>query len=307
MRIGFDYGGTKIAGIALDQNGATLAQGRVPTPRHDYDGGIRAITALTAELEAAAGRPARQIGIGVPGSVDRRTGHVTLGNSVWLHGRDLRGDLATALGRPVAIANDANCFALSEAVDGAGAGAEVVFGAILGTGVGGGIVVRGMLLEGVNAIGGEWGHIPLPAPEDHERPGPICSCGVPGHTEAWLSGPSLAADHARVNALSPDTALSAQEVAAAMEAGDPAATKSFERFENRLARALATIITILDPDVIVLGGGLSNVSRLYRTVPPLIEPLVFGDKFYTQLVKNRHGDSSGVRGAAWLEPPQTDP
>ncbi|MEO0913860.1 MAG: ROK family protein, partial [Pseudomonadota bacterium] len=187
MRIGFDYGGTKIAGIALGPEGETLATGRVPTPRHDYEGGLKAIAGLMADLEAEAGAVADSVGIGVPGSVDRDTGYVTLGNSVWLHGQDLRGDLTRVLERPVAIANDANCFALSEAVDGAGAGADVVFGAILGTGVGGGIVVGGRLIEGINAIAGEWGHIPLPTPLDDERPGPICSCGVPGHTEAWLS------------------------------------------------------------------------------------------------------------------------
>ncbi|MEM9778661.1 MAG: ROK family protein, partial [Pseudomonadota bacterium] len=193
MRIGFDYGGTKIAGIALAPDGTTLAQGRVPTPRHDYEGGLAVIKSLMERLEAEAGAVAENVGIGVPGSVDRDTGRITLGNSVWLHGHDLRGDLRAALDRPVAVANDANCFALSEAVDGAGAGANVVFGAILGTGVGGGIVVNGALIEGVNAIGGEWGHIPLPSPRDDERPGPLCSCGVAGHTEAWLSGPSLAA------------------------------------------------------------------------------------------------------------------
>ncbi len=300
MRIGFDYGGTKIAGIALDEAGNTLASARIPTPRFDYDGGIRAIKDLTDKLEAEAGTAADRVGIGVPGSVDRETGYVTLGNSVWLHGKDLRDDLKTALNRPVAIANDANCFALSEAVDGAGVGARVVFGAILGTGVGGGIVVDGKLIEGVNAIGGEWGHIPLPTPRDDERPGPVCSCGVPGHTEAWLSGPSLAADHARRLGGAPEDAPKAPEVIERALSGDPVALETMARFEDRLARSLATIINILDPDVIVLGGGLSNVTRLYKTVPPLIKPHVFGDKFNTRLVQNKHGDSSGVRGAAWL-------
>ncbi|MEM9430885.1 MAG: ROK family protein [Pseudomonadota bacterium] len=298
MRIGFDYGGTKIAGIALDEDGQTRATGRVPTPRHDYAAGLDAIIGLAADLEAEAGRAATSIGIGVPGSVDRETGQIALGNSVWLHGQDLRGDLAARLGRPVSIANDANCFALSEAVDGAGAGARVVFGAILGTGVGGGLVVNGTLIEGVNAIGGEWGHMPLPTPTDDERPGPICSCGVAGHCEAWLSGPSLAADHARANGL--NAVPSAAEVAAAEALGDPAAQATFDRFENRLARALAAIINVVDPDVIVLGGGLSNVARIYQNVPPLLEELVFGPRFNTRLVQNVHGDSSGVRGAAWL-------
>ncbi len=300
MRIGFDYGGTKIAGVALDGSGAVLAKGRVPTPRHDYEGGLQAIRGLMQTLEAEAGQPCETVGIGVPGSVDRNTGFVTLGNSVWLHGRDLRADLSDMLERPVKIANDANCFALSEAVDGAAAGAPVVFGVILGTGVGGGIVVDGKLIEGVNAIGGEWGHIPLPTPTDDERPGPVCSCGVPGHTEAWLSGPSLAADHARSLGLDADTAPGAPDIVEAADQGDENALATLERFEDRLGRSLATIVNFLDPDVIVLGGGLSNVERFYDTVPPLIEAHVFGDKFNTKLVRNKHGDSSGVRGAAWL-------
>ena len=198
------------------------------------------------------------------------------------------------------IANDANCFALSEAVDGGGAGAEVVFGVILGTGVGGGIVVHGRLVEGVNAIGGEWGHIPLPSPLDDERPGPVCSCGIPGHTEAWLSGPSLAADYARRRGIPADEAPRAQAIVDLAAAGEAAAEETLRRYEDRLGRSLAVVVNILDPDVIVLGGGLSNVSRLYAAVPPLIRPHVFGDKFNTRLVRNVHGDSSGVRGAAWL-------
>ena len=300
MRIGFDYGGTKIAGIALDASGTTLAQGRVPTPRFDYDGGIAAIRGLMQKLEADAGRACTSVGIGVPGSVDRETGHVTLGNSVWLHGQDLRGDLASALDRPVRIANDANCFALSEAVDGAGKGAQVALGVILGTGVGGGIVVGGKLVEGVNAIGGEWGHMPLPTPLDDERPGPMCSCGVPGHCEAWLSGPNLAADHARRIGAPEDQGPTAPDVIRMADEGDHAAAETMTRYEDRLGRALAAIVNVLDPDVIVLGGGVSNADRLYRNVPPLIRRHVFGDKFNTRLVKNIHGDASGVRGAAWL-------
>ena len=300
MRIGFDYGGTKIAGVALDEDGNTLAKGRVPTPRFDYDGGIEAIAGLMDKLEAEVGRKAERVGIGVPGSVDRDTGKVTLGNSVWLHGHDLRGDLKKRLDRPVSIANDANCFALSEAVDGAGQGAPVVFGAILGTGVGGGIVVHGRLIEGINAIGGEWGHVPLPTPADDERPGPRCSCGVPGHCEAWLSGPSLAADYARRVGIDPETGPKAPDVIAMAADGDAAAAETMNRFEDRLGRALATIVNFLDPDVIVMGGGLSNVDRIYQNVPAMIERHVFGDKFRTRLVRNQHGDSSGVRGAAWL-------
>lgn len=300
MRIGFDYGGTKIAGIALDDDGNALAQKRVPTPRNDYKGGLDAIHGLMLHLEAEAGRACSSVGIGVPGSVDRNTGYVTLGNSVWLHGQDLRGDLSRVLDRPVKIANDANCFALSEAVDGGGAGEKVVFGVILGTGVGGGVVVDGKLVEGINAVGGEWGHIPLPSPMKDEQPGPLCSCNVRGHTEAWLSGPSFAADYARRVGASPDDAPTAPEIIEMVQRGDGAAEETLARFEDRLGRSLAVIINILDPDVIVLGGGLSNVERLYETVPALIEPHVFGDKFNTKLVQNKHGDSSGVRGAAWL-------
>jgi fructokinase len=300
MRLGLDYGGTKIEGIVLDSGGAERARARVPTPRHDYDGGVRAIRGLLEQLETAAGGQVESVGIGVPGSVDRATGVVTKGNSTWLHGRDLRGDLAEALERPVKIANDANCFALSEAVDGAGEGAQVVFGVILGSGVGGGVVVHGRIVEGVNAIGGEWGHVPLPTPEDDERPGPLCSCGLRGHTEAWLSGPSFAADYARRKGMPVEDAPRAQDLVALAASGNGDAEETLRRYEDRLGRSLAIIVNILDPDVIVLGGGMSNVRRLYDTVPALIRPHVFGDKFNTRLVQNRHGDSSGVRGAAWL-------
>ncbi|MEO1550774.1 MAG: ROK family protein [Pseudomonadota bacterium] len=298
MRVGIDYGGTKIAGIGLNAQGQPVAEARVPTPRHDYDRGLHAIVELVDQLEAQAGSSVAQVGVGVPGSVDRSTGRVSLGNSVWLHNRDLREDLAAHLGCPVKIANDANCFALSEAVDGAGKGAQVVFGAILGTGVGGGVVVGGKLIEGINAVGGEWGHIPLPSPTKDEQPGPMCSCGVPGHIEAWLSGPSLAADHARKTG--GDGALGAPQIVALADQGDPSALATLERFEDRLGRALAVIVNLIDPDVIVLGGGLSNVTRFYETVPAKIEPHVFGDRFRTKFVQNVHGDASGVRGAAWL-------
>ncbi len=300
MRIGFDYGGTKIAGVALGDNGEELAYGRVPTPRHDYEGGIAAIRALTATLEAEAGMSAKTVGIGVPGAVDRETGLISMGNSVWLHGQDLRKDLEAVIERPVKIANDANCFALSEAVDGAGKGASVVFGVILGTGVGGGIVVDGKPLVGVNSIGGEWGHMPLPDPLEDERPGPLCSCGKHGHTESWLSGPSLAADYARRVGVPVEGGPRAPEVIALSEQGDAAAIETLHRFEDRLGRSLATIINFLDPDVIVFGGGLSNVSRFYDTMPDHIRPHVFGDQFRTRILPNVHGDSSGVRGAAWL-------
>jgi fructokinase len=300
MRLGLDYGGTKIEGIVLGPEGEERARARVPTPRHDYDGGLKAIRKLMLHLEAMAGGPVSTVGIGVPGSVDRVTGRVSMGNSTWLHGRDLRGDLAAVLDRPVKVANDANCFALSEAVDGGGSGAPVVFGIILGTGVGGGLVVHGRLVEGVNAVGGEWGHIPLPSPRDDERPGPLCSCGHPGHTEAWLSGPGFAADYARRRGIPPADAPRAPEIVALAQAGDPLAEETLARFEDRLGRSLAVVVNVIDPDVIVVGGGLSNVARFYQSVPALIAPHVFGDRFNTRLVPNLHGDSSGVRGAAWL-------
>ncbi|WP_111430043.1 ROK family protein [Rhodobacteraceae bacterium DSL-40] len=300
MRLGLDYGGTKIEGIVLGPDGVEKARERIPTPRHDYRGGIEAIRTLLERLEAKAGGRIDQVGIGVPGSVDRATGRVSMGNSTWLHGKDLRGDLTEALDRPVKIANDANCFALSEAVDGGGAGGEVVFGVILGTGVGGGLVVHGRLVEGVNATGGEWGHIPLPTPRDDERPGPACSCGVPGHTESWLSGPNFAADYARRTGISADDGPRAPEIVALAAEGNAEALETLERFEDRLGRSLAVLVNVIDPDVIVLGGGLSNVDRLYETLPPLVKQHVFGDRFETRIVKNVHGDSSGVRGAAWL-------
>ena len=268
MRLGLDYGGTKIEGIVLDADGTERARARVPTPRFDYEGGLETIRGLLARLEAEAGGRIESVGIGVPGSVDRTSGYVSKGNSTWLHGRDLRGDLTRMLDRPVKIANDANCFALSEAVDGGGAGAEVVFGVILGTGVGGGVVVHGRLVEGVNAIGGEWGHIPLPAPRDDERPGPVCSCGIAGHVEAWLSGPSFAADYARRAGMPVGIAPERPgDRRPAPPPATPTAEETLRRYEDRLGRSLAVVVNILDPDVIVLGGGLSNVSRLYETVP----------------------------------------
>lgn len=301
MRLGLDFGGTKIEGVVLDDGGAERARARVPTPRDDYDGCLAAIEGLMLDLEGRAGGRISRVGIGVPGAVDRDTGVVQGGNSTWLWGRDLQSDLHARLRRPVMVANDANCFALSEAVDGAGEGAEVVFGVILGSGVGGGIVVRGGLVGGVNAIAGEWGHVPLPAPLDDERPGPPCpGCGRPGHVESWLSGRSMAADYARRVGLPEAEAPKAEEVVARAAAGEAAAEETLIRFEDRLGRALAMVVNILDPDVIVLGGGLSNVQRFYETVPEKIAAHVFGPRFDTRLVKNRHGDSSGVRGAAWL-------
>jgi fructokinase len=274
MRIGIDVGGTKIEGIALDGSGGEIVRLRTATPRGSYDGTLNAIAGLVRQIEELTGVRG-SVGVGIPGTLSPATGLVKNANSTWLNGQALADDLPRILDRPVRFANDANCFALSEAIDGAAAGASVVFGVILGTGVGGGIVVDGRVLVGANAIAGEWGHNPLPAMRDEERPGPECYCGRRGCIETFLSGPALAADEG-----------------------------SIERYEERLARALAGVINILDPDVIVLGGGLSNIERLYTSVPALWAPHVFSDRVATQLVRAKHGDSSGVRGAAWLWDPE---
>jgi fructokinase len=293
LRIGIDLGGTKTEAIALDPTGRILARRRVATRRGDYDATISTIRDLVTALEGEVGKTGT-VGIGIPGTISPASGLVKNANSTWLIGRALDGDLAQALDRPVRIANDADCFTLSEATDGAGAGAAIVFGVILGTGVGGGIVVHGRILAGPNAVTGEWGHNPLPWPEDDERPGPPCYCGRSGCIETFLSGPGLARDHGG--------RLSAAEIVGAAEAGDAAAEAALVRHERRLARALATIVNILDPHVIVLGGGLSRIDRLYRTVPALWGRHVFSDRVDTLLKPPRHGDSSGVRGAAWLWP-----
>jgi fructokinase len=295
LRIGIDLGGTKIEIVALADDSRELLRERIATPRGDYAATVGAIRALVlaTERKLGAGSTAASVGIGIPGAESRVTGLIKNANSTWLIGRPLRADLAAALGRPVRIANDANCFALSEATDGAAAGAETVFGAILGTGVGGGIVVGGEVLVGANAIAGEWGHNPLPGEEQFRPP---CYCGRSGCVETFLSGPGLAADHRRVT----NADFSAEEIAARAAAGDAACETTLQRYEARLARALAQVINILDPDAIVLGGGLSNLDRLYDRVPRLWGAHVFSDAVATRLVKNRHGDSSGVRGAAWL-------
>lgn len=300
QRIGIDLGGTKIEGIVLDGAGRELARRRVPTPAGDYAATVAAVAALVAELEAAAGEAAgtAPVGIGIPGIVSPATGLVKNANSTWLIGRPLDADLEAALGRPVRLENDANCFAASEAADGAAAGAAVAFGVILGTGVGGGIALDGRPLRGRNAIAGEWGHNPLPWPEDGERPGPACYCGLSGCIETFLSGPGLARDFRTATGES----AAAADIAARAAAGEAAAEAALARYEHRLARALATVINLLDPDVIVLGGGLSNLSRLYETVPRLWGRWVFSDRVDTPLRHNLHGDSSGVRGAAWLWP-----
>jgi len=306
LRIGVDLGGTKTEVIALDGAGAAPAQRvllrrRVPTPRDDYAATVAAIAALVAEAERELGERGT-VGVGIPGTISRLTGRVKNANSTWLNGRPLREDLQAALGRDVRIQNDANCLAVSEAIDGAAAGAGVVFAAILGTGVGAGIAIDGRALAGANGIAGEWGHVPLPAPRDDERPGPRCWCGRDGCIETWLSGPALAADHRRASggAAAARARLEAREIAAHAATGDPACAATLERWLDRLARGLAMIVNVLDPDVIVLGGGLSNVEAAQASLPARLQPLVFSDDLRTRVVRSAHGDSSGVRGAAWL-------
>jgi fructokinase len=295
MRIGLDLGGTKIEGVALDENGAQLDRRRVATPREDYEATVRALVGLVHDIEAATGRRGT-VGVGIPGAISPATGLVKNANSTWIIGKPLDRDLSTALGRPVRLANDANCFALSEAVDGAGAGGRVVFGVIVGTGTGGGVVVDKHVLTGPNAIAGEWGHTPLPWPREGEWPGPPCYCGKTGCVETFLSGPGMARDHLQATG----EAIGAPEVAARAERGDAAARATLARYEDRMARALAVVLDILDPDVVVLGGGMSQVKRLYRSVPRLWQQWAFSDRVDTLLRPPVHGDSSGVRGAAWL-------
>jgi fructokinase len=295
MRLGVDLGGTKIEIVALDERGGELLRRRVATPQGDYAGTLRAIAGLVREAEAELGQ-AGTVGIGTPGAISRATGRLKNSNSVHLNGQLLLEDLQALLGRELRISNDANCFALSEAVDGAAAGAEVVFGVIIGTGTGAGIVVNGQVLTGPNRIAGEWGHNPLPWPQDDERPGPACYCGRSGCIETFLSGPGMMQDHRDVTG----ETLDAAAIVARAAAGDAACEATLQRYEDRLARSLAHVVNILDPDVIVLGGGMSNIHRLYENVPRLWGRYVFSDRVDTRLVPNRHGDSSGVRGAAWL-------
>ncbi|BBL73041.1 ROK family protein [Methylomagnum ishizawai] len=295
LRFGIDLGGTKIELIALAPDGAELWRRRKPTPQGDYQGTLRAIADLVAEAERALSAEGT-VGIGTPGALSRASGRLKNSNSACLNGQPIVEDLERLLGKPVRIANDADCFALSEATDGAAAGAEVVFGVILGTGVGGGIVVRGRPLNGPNAIAGEWGHNPLPWPTAEELPGPACYCGRRGCIETFLSGPGLARDYER----HAGAALAGPEIVARAAAGDVACEAALLRYEERLARALAHVINLLDPDAVVLGGGLSNCARLYANVPKLWGRHVFSDRVDTRLVAPRHGDSSGVRGAAWL-------
>ena len=295
IRFGIDLGGTKIEVVALDARGAEVLRRRVSTPWLDYRAIVEAVAGLVADAERELGVTGT-VGIGTPGSISRATGLLRGSNTVCLNGKPIKRDLEAALAREVKISNDANCFALSEATDGSGAGASVVFGAILGTGVGAGIVVRGYVLDGPNAIAGEWGHNPLPWPRDDERPGPACFCGRYGCIETLVSGPGLERDHLHETG----DALKSHTIVAHAELGDMDCEVTFARYEDRLARSLAHVINLLDPDVIVLGGGMSNIGRLYQNVPVLWEPRVFSDRVDTRLVRHRHGDSSGVRGAAWL-------
>ncbi len=292
MRIGIDLGGTKIEGVVLASDGAIARRERVETPRESYEAVLDAVSRLVAELEAGLGRRCT-VGVGTPGSLSPDTGLLRGSNTVMLNGRPLDRDLAHALGRPVRIANDANCFALSEASDGAAAGAEIVLGVIVGTGCGAGIVVRGHVLTGRHAIAGEWGHVPLPWAAPDELPGPACYCGKRGCLETWLSGPGVAQDHERRTG----ERLTTGEIAARRDA---ACVETITRLCDRMARGLAAVIDVLDPHVIVLGGGVSNVAALYEEVPRRWGRWVFSDRVTTRLVPPMHGDSSGVRGAAWL-------
>ena len=312
MRIGVDLGGTKIEAIALGDDGECLARRRIAAPRGDHAATLRAVAGLVAAIESETGRRG-SVGCGTPGAISPFDGRLRNANSTWLNGRPLDRDLAEALGRPVRIANDADCFTLSEATDGAGRGAGSVFGVILGTGCGGGIAVRGQLLSGPNAIAGEWGHNPLPWPRSgpqpgshpdsqwpdsqwDEMPGPPCYCGRRGCIETFVSGPGMADDHARVSG----QRLDPPAILAAASNGDADARATLERHADRLARALASVINLLDPEVIVLGGGLSNLPHLYERLPGLIRPWLFCDGIATRILPPLHGDSSGVRGAAWL-------
>jgi len=301
VRIGIDLGGTKIEAIALSRAGEEIGRRRVTTPR-DYGASLEAIAALVRELEAAADEPGT-VGVGIPGTVVPRTGLVKNANSTWLNGRPLGRDLEQRLDRPVRLMNDANCFALSEATDGAAAGAQVAFGVILGTGVGGGIVVDGRCLSGANLIAGEWGHNPLPWLTPDEQPGPPCYCGKRGCVETWLSGPGFERDHAEHTGLT----RSGREIAGAAASGDPGAAATLARYHDRLGRALASLINVLDPDVVVLGGGMSNIAGLPEATSAVLPRYLFAtgassDPVATRVVRAAHGDTSGVRGAAWLWP-----
>lgn len=295
MRIGVDFGGTKIEAIGLDSKGVIVARKRTPNPG-DYQAAIAAVAGLVADIEAMAGAAGKTVGVGMPGSLSPATGLVRNSNSVWLNGKPFYDDLKTALGRPLRCANDANCFALSEATDGAAAGGKIVFGVILGTGCGGGVVVNGRVWDGVNGIGGEWGHIPLPWPSAEESKAEPCWCGRPLCLETWVSGSALG----KWGSAFMGRKMSSRDIAAAAACGDSKAIACMDLHADRLARAVAVVMDILDPDVFVFGGGLSNVDAIYPSLTAKLPPYVFSDVIRTKFVKNMHGDSSGVRGAAWL-------
>jgi fructokinase len=295
MRLGIDLGGTKIAAVVLNEAGREVWHARAATPRGDYAATVEAIARLVFEAEDATSSRC-SVGLGIPGAISRHTGLIKNANSTWLNGRPFQIDLEQRLSRAVRFANDANCLVVSEAGDGAAAGADVVFGVILGTGAGGGLWVNGALVEGANGVAGEWGHNPLPWPDPRESPGRPCYCGRSGCIETWLSGPALARDYADAGG----EPLTGELIVARAAAGETAAEDALERWEGRLARSLATIINVIDPDVIVVGGGLSRISRLYERVPVLWQGWVFSDTVSTRLVPAQYGDDSGVRGAARL-------
>lgn len=295
MLIGVDLGGTKIEAVALSPAGALLARRRIPAPQGRYEDSLAAVMRLVRALETETGG-AGSVGVGIPGTISPATGLVKGANSTWLNGRPFQDNLAEGLGRPVIVENDANCFAVSEAVDGAGAGAHVVWGVIIGTGAGSGIAIDGRALAGRHRIAGEWGHNPLPWPRPEELAIPPCWCGRQGCLETFVSGTGFSAEHARRTA----ARLSAEDIVAAMRAGDAAARRTYAITLDRMARGMAHVANVIDPDVIVLGGGLSNVDELYADLPAAIGAYVFSDVFTTPVRKHRHGDSSGVRGAAWL-------
>jgi fructokinase len=302
IRIGVDFGGTKIEAAAIDEAGRFLARIRRPNPRV-YEAALQAVVELVAEAEAEAqSGPCERIGVAAPGSVSPRSGDLRNANSTWLNGRPFRSDLEAALGRAVRLANDANCLALSEAVDGAAAGAKVAFAMILGTGCGAGIAVGARAVDGLNGIAGEVGHTPLPWPTPAETPGPDCWCGLKGCLETYISGTGLERDYRSATG----AALSSPQIIEAARGGEAQAQAALDRYVDRLARGLAVVTDLIDPDVIVLGGGMSNVDELYQRLPGQIAPYVFSDVFETPIVKALHGDSSGVRGAAWLWPPESE-
>ena len=297
IRIGVDFGGTKIEAAALDRDGTVRARRRAPNPG-DYLKAIQTVREVVEAVAAETDAGPAPVGVGIPGSISPRSGLIRNGNSTWLNGRPFLGDLQSAMGRKVRLANDANCFTLSEATDGAAAGAPVVFGVIVGTGCGGGLVVGGKIVEGKNGIAGEWGHMPLPWAEPAEHPGPACWCGRRGCMEVFVSGKAFEADFAQASGRT----LAAPEIVAEAHDGRPEAAEALKRYVSRLGRGLAAICDVVDPDVVVLGGGMSNVEALYTRLPGAVAAHVFSDSFTTRFVRAKHGDSSGVRGAAWLWP-----